>query len=151
VRSSGDPIIRASLRAGLDGVRDLERLASKTAAGRSTPRELRALGDSLARMPAVEQAMKSLGSAGALASIAARWDACSDIADRIITTLVERPPNAIGEEDAIRPGIDADLDALRTLRSGAVMRLPRSNGGARTTASRRSRSDTNVFGYYIEI
>jgi DNA mismatch repair protein MutS len=48
-----DPIIRASVRAALDGVRDLERLASKTAAGRSTPRELRALGDSLARMPAV--------------------------------------------------------------------------------------------------
>ena len=99
-----DPIIRASMRAALDGVRDLERLASKTAAGRSTPRELRALGDSLARMPAVEQAMKSLGTAGVLATIAARWESCSDIADHIITTLVERPPNVVGEEDAIRDG-----------------------------------------------
>jgi len=148
-----DPIIRASVRAGLDGVRDLERLASKTAAGRSTPRELRALGDSLARMPAVEQSMKSLGTAGALASIAARWDACSDIADRIIITLVERPPNAVGEEDAIRPGVDADLDALRTLRSGGKDAI------AQIQAVERERTGiaslkvgyNRVFGYYIEI
>jgi DNA mismatch repair protein MutS len=148
-----DPIIRASVRAGLDGVRDLERLASKTAAGRSTPRELRALGDSLARMPAVEQAMKSLGTAGALASIAARWDACSDIADRIIATLVERPPNTVGEDDAIRPGVDADLDALRTLRSGGKDAI------AQIQAVERERTGiaslkvgyNRVFGYYIEI
>jgi DNA mismatch repair protein MutS len=148
-----DPIIRASVRAGLDGVRDLERLASKTAAGRSTPRELRALGDSLARMPAVEQAMRSLGTAGALGSIAARWDACSDIADRIITTLVERPPNAVGEEDAIRAGVDADLDALRTLRSGGKDAI------AQIQAVERERTGiaslkvgyNRVFGYYIEI
>ena len=148
-----DPIIRASVRAALDGVRDLERLASKTAAGRSTPRELRALGDSLARMPAVEQALISLGTAGSLASIAARWDACSDIADRIITTLVERPPNAIGEEDAIRPGVDADLDALRALRSGGKDAI------AQIQAVERERTGiaslkvgyNRVFGYYIEI
>jgi len=148
-----DPIIRASMRAALDGVRDLERLASKTAAGRSTPRELRALGDSLARMPAVEQAMKSLGTAGVLATIAARWDACSDIADSIITTLVERPPNVVGEEDAIRAGVDSDLDALRTLRSGGKDAI------AQIQAVERERTGiaslkvgyNRVFGYYIEV
>ena len=50
-----DAIARDALRDALDGVRDVERLASKTAAGRATPRELRALGDSLARLPAVER------------------------------------------------------------------------------------------------
>ena len=148
-----DPISRASVRAALDGVRDLERLASKTAAGRSTPRELRALGDSLGRMPAVEQAMKSLGTAGVLATIAARWDACSDIADRLITTLVDRPPNIVGEEDAIRPGVDADLDALRALRSGGKDAI------AQIQAVERDRTGitslkvgyNRVFGYYIEI
>ena len=148
-----DPIIRASVRAALDGVRDLERLASKTAAGRSTPRELRALGDSLARMPAVEAALNSLGTAGALAGVAARWDGCSDIADRIIQTLVERPPTAIGEDDAIRPGVDADLDALRALRSGGKDAI------AQIQAVERERTGiaslkvgyNRVFGYYIEI
>jgi DNA mismatch repair protein MutS len=148
-----DPIIRASVRAALDGVRDLERLASKTAAGRSTPRELRALGDSLARMPAVEHAMKSLGTLGALADIVARWDACSDIAERIIATLVERPPNVVGEEDAIRPGVDLDLDELRALRSGGKDAI------AQIQAVERERTGiaslkvgyNRVFGYYIEI
>jgi DNA mismatch repair protein MutS len=149
----GDAITRASVRAALDGVRDLERLASKTAAGRSTPRELRALGDSLARMPAVEQPLKALGTAGALAGIVARWDACADIAATIIAMLVERPPNAIGDEDAIRPGVDADLDALRMLRSGGKDAI------AQIQAVERERTGitslkvgyNRVFGYYIEI
>jgi len=148
-----DPIVRASVRGALDGVRDLERLASKTAAGRSTPRELRALGDSLARMPTVEHAMKALGTAGALMGITARWDACTDIADGILGTLVEHPPNAIGEEDAVRPGVDADLDALRALRSGSKDAI------AQIQAVERERTGiaslkvgyNRVFGYYIEI
>jgi len=148
-----DPIARAATRAALDGVRDLERLASKTAAGRSTPRELRALGDSLARLPAVEAATRSLGAAGALGDVAARWDACGDIADLILATLVERPPAALGDEDAIRPGVDADLDALRTLRSGGKDAI------AQIQAVERQRTGiaslkvgyNRVFGYYIEI
>jgi DNA mismatch repair protein MutS len=148
-----DPVARASVRAALDGVRDLERLASKTAAGRSTPRELRALGDSLARMPAVEQGVKLLGTAGSLAEIVHRWDACTDVADRIIATLVDRPPMAIGEDDAIRPGVDADLDALRALRSGGKDAI------AQIQAVERDRTGiaslkvgyNRVFGYYIEI
>ncbi|MDZ7629950.1 MAG: hypothetical protein U5K74_01005 [Gemmatimonadaceae bacterium] len=50
-------VARAALRDALDGVRDVERLAGKAAAGRATPRELRALGDSLARLPAVRGAL----------------------------------------------------------------------------------------------
>ncbi|HUQ79944.1 MAG TPA: DNA mismatch repair protein MutS, partial [Gemmatimonadaceae bacterium] len=148
-----DPIGRAAIRAALDGVRDLERLASKTAAGRSTPRELRALGDSLARMPAVEQARASLGTAGSLAGIAARWDACADIAEVILATLVDRPPMAIGDEDSIRPGVDGDLDVLRSLRSGGKDAI------AQIQAVERERTGiaslkvgyNRVFGYYIEI
>ena len=40
-----DPIGRDTVREALDGVRDFERLGSKAAAGRGTPRDLRALGD----------------------------------------------------------------------------------------------------------
>ena len=43
-----DPIAREAMREAIDDVRDVERLAAKAASGRSTPRELRALGDSLA-------------------------------------------------------------------------------------------------------
>ena len=148
-----DPIARAAVRTALDGVRDVERLASKTAAGRSTPRELRALGDSLSRMPAVAQAVASLGTAGVLGGIAARWDDCHDIADYLCSTLVDRPPNAIGDEDAIRSGVDEDLDELRALRSGGKDAI------AQIQAVERERTGiaslkvgyNRVFGYYIEI
>ena len=49
---AADPIVREAMRSALDGVRDVERLASKTASARATPRELRALGDSIERLPA---------------------------------------------------------------------------------------------------
>ena len=148
-----DPIARASVRAALDGVRDLERLASKTAAGRSTPRELRALGDSLARMPVVEHGVKLLGTAGSLESIVTRWDACTDVADCIIAALVDRPPMSIGEDDAIRPGVDADLDALRALRNGGKDAIAQIQAVEceRTGIASLKVGYNRVFGYYIEI
>jgi hypothetical protein len=57
---AADPIVREAMRSALDGVRDVERLASKTASARATPRELRALGDSIERLPAVEAVLKQL-------------------------------------------------------------------------------------------
>jgi DNA mismatch repair protein MutS len=62
---AGDALARAALREALDGVRDVERLAAKAAAARATPRELRALGDSLGRLPAVQAALGRVAGAGA--------------------------------------------------------------------------------------
>ncbi|HEX6048932.1 MAG TPA: DNA mismatch repair protein MutS, partial [Gemmatimonadaceae bacterium] len=148
-----DPVARAATRAALDGVRDIERLASKTAAGRATPRELRALGDSLARMPAVAQAVASSGARGSLAGLITQWDDCRDIADYLCATLVDHPPTVVGDEDAIRPGVDAELDELRALRSGGKDAI------AQIQAVERERTGiaslkvgyNRVFGYYIEI
>ena len=57
---STDVVAREAMREAIDDVRDIERLAAKAAAGRSTPRELRALGDSLAALPAVAAALSAL-------------------------------------------------------------------------------------------
>ena len=57
-----DAIAREALRTALDGVRDVERLAAKVAAKRITPRELRALGDSITQLPAVERDARHGGS-----------------------------------------------------------------------------------------
>src|SRR5213079_895984 len=54
------PLCRASLREALDGVRDLERLAGRAAAGRATPRELGALRDSFLRLPGARAALDGL-------------------------------------------------------------------------------------------
>ena len=153
-----DPISREALRDALDGVRDVERLASKAAAGRGTPRDLRSLGDSIARLPTVHSALqKVVGSdtfrAGPLENLMSRWDACADLADDIIATIVERPPIAMGDEVSIRVGVDADLDEWRSLRDGGKDSIARiqMDERARTGISSLKVGYNRVFGYFIEI
>ena len=148
-----DYLARSALRTALDGVRDLERLASKAAAGRATPRELGALGASLTRLPAVADAARRVGSAGLIAPLLERWDDCADLGAAITHTLVERPPVAIGEEEAIATGVDAELDELRALRAGGKDAI------ARIQATERERTGipslkvgfNKVFGYFISV
>ncbi|HEX6059626.1 MAG TPA: DNA mismatch repair protein MutS [Gemmatimonadaceae bacterium] len=148
-----DAVARQALRAALDGVRDVERLGSKVAAGRATPRELGALGVSLARLPRVDDALRALGEAGVLAEARRRWDACADLAGDVARTLVDAPPIAIGEEDTIRAGVDAALDDLRALRDGgkdAIARI-QAEERERTGISSLKVGFNKVFGYYIEV
>ncbi|HWJ24757.1 MAG TPA: hypothetical protein VNS52_20515, partial [Gemmatimonadaceae bacterium] len=139
---AADPLARAALRDALDGVRDVERLGSKAAAGRATPRDMRALGDSIGKLPEVEQALARVRNEGhgtrdggrasgdsspvprppspasLLADLSAQFDACADLSTDIARTLVDRPPIQLGDEPTIAPGVDAELDELRALRDG---------------------------------
>ena len=151
-----DPIARAALRTALDGVRDVERLAAKTAALRANPRDVRALGDSLARLPQVEAALHTN----------ARAPACSRqiAASRGTRAPISRRRSSgpwwsgrrlsIGESETIAAGVDAS--ARRTAR--------RSRRAARTRsralqAAERERTGigslkvgyNKVFGYFIEV
>jgi DNA mismatch repair protein MutS len=155
---SKDPINREAVREALDGVRDIERLGSKAAAGRGTPRDLRALGDSAARLPILYDALEKLQRSdntdgNPLSTIMSRWDACADLADDIIATIVDRPPIAMGEELCIKEGVDSSLDEWRSLRDGGKDAI------ARIQLEERTRTGINslkvgynrVFGYFIEV
>ena len=100
----GDALARGALRTALDGVRDVERLGGKTAAGRATPREVRALGDSLARLPAVAASLAPLDAAGVLSAARSAWDNAAELSTEITRTLVDRPPLTIGEGETIAAG-----------------------------------------------
>ena len=148
-----DALARETLRTALDGVRDVERLASKAAAGRATPRELGALGASLDRLPTVSDAARRVGDAGVIAELLARWDDCAELSAELSRGLVDRPPATIGEEEAIRAGFDAELDEMRALQRGgrdAIARI-QSAERARTGIASLKVGYNKVFGYYIEI
>jgi DNA mismatch repair protein MutS len=153
-----DPIGRETVREALDGVRDIERLGSKAAAGRGTPRDLRALGDSVARLPALHSALETIsGGSGfdesPLAGIMSRWDACAEIASEIVGTIVERPPVAMGDEICIKAGIDPSLDEWRSLRDGGKDAIARIQLDERNRTGIQSLKVgyNRVFGYFIEI
>ena len=157
----GDGVGRAALRDALDGVRDVERLAGKVAASRATPREVRALGDSLWRLPAVRAALETLlrdgvlpgADAGRVTAVLDGWDDAADLAARMRAELVERPPLQIGDEPTIAPGVDETLDGLRALRDGgrdAIASL-QAEERARTGITSLKVGYNRVFGYYIEI
>jgi DNA mismatch repair protein MutS len=148
-----DNITREALRGAIARVRDVERLAAKAASGRSTPRELRALGDSLAALPTVGEALGAAARAGQLSALAADWDDAPEIARDICSTLVERAPVAIGDEASIQPGVDGELDELVGLRDGGKDAIARIQGDerARTGIASLKVGFNKVFGYYIEI
>ncbi|HET7459309.1 MAG TPA: DNA mismatch repair protein MutS, partial [Gemmatimonadaceae bacterium] len=175
---AADPLARTALRDALDGVRDVERLASKAAAGRATPRELRALGDSIGKLPEVEEALTRVrvGGRGSglelprhapstgpdsrpptpdplLDDLSRQFDACADLSSELARCLVERPPLQLGDEPTIASGVDAELDELRALRDGgrdAIAEI-QATERARTGIPSLKVGFNKVFGYFIEV
>jgi DNA mismatch repair protein MutS len=148
-----DAVARDAMRNAVDDVRDIERLAAKAASGRSTPRELRALGDSLTALPAVATALHRVATTGRLDEMLVAWDDAAELASEICSTLVERPPIVVGEDATIANGVDAELDSLRGLRDGgkdAIVRI-QSEERTRTGIASLKVGFNKVFGYYIEV
>ncbi len=148
-----EALARSALVAALDGVRDVERLGTKAALGRSSPRDLKGLGLSLSRLPDVHDAVSRLGRVGVLTDVLSDWDSCSELATAINDTLVERPPVVIGEDATIAPGVDTELDELRLLRDGgkdAIARI-QSDERERTGIGSLKVGYNRVFGYFIEV
>jgi DNA mismatch repair protein MutS len=147
---------RGRIREALDGVRDLERLAGRAAAGRATPRELGALRDSFQRLPDVLEALTGLAErdrSQAIAQAVEEFDLLADLAGELAQALTDRPPAVLADGDVIRPGFDPALDELRDLREGGKQYI--------ATLQQRERDRTGitslkvgynkVFGYYLEV
>jgi DNA mismatch repair protein MutS len=147
---------RARLREALDGVRDLERLAGRAAAGRATPRELGGLRDSFGRLPDVLESLAALSERDrsvALGELEAQFDLMTDLAAELGAALEERPPALLADGGVIRVGYDAELDELRGLRDGGKQYIAtlQQRERERTGISSLKVGFNRVFGYYLEI
>ena len=143
---------RAKLRETLKGIHDLERLIGRTALGTAGPRDLAALRASLAAIPRVRLILSDLN-APLVRSVVAELDDLPDLREALEGTLAEEPPALARDGGAIRDGVDAELDELRTIsRSGkhqiaAMEEAERARTGIASLKIRYNR----VFGYYIEV
>ncbi|HSD31441.1 MAG TPA: DNA mismatch repair protein MutS [Gemmatimonadales bacterium] len=152
----GDVRGRDRLRESLEGVRDLERLASRAAMGRATPRELGSLRDSMLLLPEVAAALESVVGrerAALLEQAEDDLDPLADLAAELSKALVDRPPAQTADGDAIRPGFDAELDELRGMRDGGKQYIAalQARERERTGIASLKVGYNRVFGYYIEV
>lgn len=131
---------------------DLERLISKVATGRISPREVNQLKHALSAVVPVRALCESSGEAG-LMRIAEQLNPCSSIRDKIEREINEEAPVAIQKGNAIASGISKELDELRTLLfSGKdYLQQVQQRESERTGIPSLKISFNNVFGYYIEV
>jgi DNA mismatch repair protein MutS len=120
--------------------------------GTAGPREVIALGRSLAVVPRVGRLLDEC-LAPLIRSLVATLDDLADVRDRIEATLVEEPPALARDGGFTRDGVDPELDDLvRTSRDGreiiaAMEQAERARTGIASLKVRYNR----VFGYYLEV
>ncbi|WP_091466855.1 DNA mismatch repair protein MutS [Flavobacterium urocaniciphilum] len=133
-------------------ISDLERLISKVATGKVSPREVIYLKDSLdAIIPIKTLALQSKNEA--LKTIGDSLHACELLREKIGTTLNPDAPVSINKGNAIAFGVNAELDELRNISStgkGYLEALEKRESENTGIPSLKI-SFNNVFGYYIEV
>jgi DNA mismatch repair protein MutS len=133
-------------------ISDLERLISKVATGKISPREVIFLKDSLeAIIPIKELALSSKNDS--LKVIGDSLHACELLREKIKTTLNQEAPVAINKGNAIAPGVNEELDELRAISSKGKGFLDdlELRESEKTGITSLKVSFNNVFGYYIEV
>jgi DNA mismatch repair protein MutS len=133
-------------------ISDLERLISKIATGKVSPREVIYLKESLdAIIPIKKIALESPQEA--VKVIGDKLHDCELLREKIKTTLNQDAPVAIAKGNAIAKGVNAELDDLRAISTSGKEFLEgiEKRESENTGISSLKISFNNVFGYYIEV
>jgi DNA mismatch repair protein MutS len=142
-------IVRGELRKALSSIQDLERLLAKVTLGTASPRDLLALGRSLAQLPHIAQLITQLESPALTSEI----DLVAEVRDKILGSISEEPPVNLTDSGTIRDGVHSELDQLRDISRNSrqyIAAIEARERGATGIQSLKVRFN-NVFGYYIEI
>ena len=147
-----DLVKREEVRRAFEGILDLERLLARLSLDSAGPRDVRALAASLARLPGLKAAAQIMH-APLWSELALRLDTLEDVTARIAMTLVEEPPLTMVDGGAIAPGVDAELEDLRSISSTGRQSIAgiEERERARTGIGSLKVRYNSVFGYYIEI
>ena len=136
----------------LKQISDIERLISKVATGKASPREIVLLKDSLkAILPIKNEAEKSKNNT--VKQLGNQLHSCSDLIDKISETLFDDAPVNINKGNAIANNVHQELDDLRAISNSGKEYLDNmlKRETERTGISSLKIAFNNVFGYYIEV
>ena len=137
----------------LSEIGDLERIASRIALLRITPRELLRLKDSLQAIEVLKAALEST-SEDELHLIAQNIDSMKEVYDRLATDIYpDLQSNQIQKGGVIADGVNAELDDLRrvALRGKEILAEMQQRESELTGIPSLKIAYNNVFGYYIEV
>lgn len=143
---------RMELEQALRGVADLERLLGRITARSGNARDLKALGQSLERVPGVKAAISGLDSP-LLGELCDALDELPDLVSLIAERIVDEPPLSLTEGNLLKDDWHAELDRLRGLVRGGrdwIATLQREES-ARSGIPNLKVGYNKVFGYYIEV
>ncbi len=133
-------------------ISDLERLISKLATGKISPREINYLKESLeAIIPIKNEALKSPNEA--LKTIGDNLHSCELLREKIAKTINVDAPVALNKGNAIAQGVNEELDELRNISQNGKDYLSdlESRESELTGIPSLKVAFNNVFGYYIEV
>ena len=143
---------RTELEMLLRAIGDLERLASKIAVGRISPREMTQLKTALQTIAPLKEQCARTGNP-ALRRWTEQLDECRPLHERIEREIQEDAPNQLNKGNVIAAGVSAELDELRDISlHGKDMLLKMQQREIEATGIPSLKIGfNNVFGYYIEV
>ena len=147
------PDVRNQIREQLSYIQDMERLVSKVATGRISPREVAQLGCALTAIVPIKQLCEQAQDNDYLHLLGEQLSPCHTIRERITRELVSNPPAQQGKPNIFAQGVDAELDELRAIQTHGkdyLMEIQRREIEA-TGISSLKIGFNNVFGYYLEV
>ncbi len=148
----GDKDLAQELRSEISEIGDLERISSRVAAGRVTPRELVQLKTSLTAVETLKALMESTDVED-LHAIADEIDPATEVRDRLAREIYPDPQNnQIQKGGIIADGVSPELDDLRRIAlhgKDVLQQIQQRESEAAGIPLKISYN--NVFGYYIEV
>ena len=146
------PELKNALDEEIARVGDLERIISKVAVGRVSPREVAQLKVALSAISPIKAFCGQSGN-DVLQKIAEQLNPCDSMRKRIETELVEEPPGQLNKGQVIKEGFNDELDELRSIAYSGKDYLVQiqQRESERTGITSLKIAYNNVFGYYIEV
>ncbi|MDD4054406.1 MAG: DNA mismatch repair protein MutS [Bacteroides sp.] len=131
---------------------DLERIISKVATGRVSPREIVQLRRALEAIEPIKKACEEAKDPN-IQKLGEKLNLCLHIRNRIAKEIVEEPPLLINKGGVIKKGVNEELDNLRNIAySGKDFLLQiQERESEKTSIPSLKIGFNNVFGYYIEV
>ena len=146
------PDFRQVIDEHLHRIGDIERIISKVAVGRVSPREVVQMNLALQALVPVKSACLS-SDCEEIRSMGDRLNLCESLRDRIEREIQSDPPLLVAKGDVIASGYSEELDELRSISRGGrdyLLKIQEEEA-ARTGIQSLKVGYNNVFGYYLEV